>query len=203
MAALNLSVTPQEFFKDQISSAALNQKINLGDEIEFYLVNLLADFISNPKIAANNKEMDALKTPLAMILKEALELPPVEALRVFKYLGDSSLYVAGFFQDFFNRKSFDITYYMSIGASAYDRVSTLYRDHHREEKLYEIYADLADQFCDLVNIVAEVAEGSTPVNSKNILSIYERWTHTNSSRLLRVLEKEGIVPIKTNLRKAQ
>ena len=117
---LDLVVKPQEFFRDKVSSAAENQKVNMDEELEFYLVNLLCDFIEPGKLETVTGKLDALDTPLAIMLKNALEAPPNQRMRIYKYLGDSSLYVAGFFQDYFKRKCFDVGYYISIGSTAFE-----------------------------------------------------------------------------------
>jgi hypothetical protein len=200
---LNLTVKPQEFFREKVTSALANQRIKVGDDVEFYLVNLLCEFIAPGKLETVVGELNALETPLAIMMKQALEAPPVQRLRIYKYLGDTSLYVAGFFQDYFNRKAFDIGYYISLGASAYENVSVLFKDQHGDENFRIMYNDLAAQFQALVDIVAEVSEIPGSDKPLDILAVYDRWTRSNSERLRKMLHKVGITPIMTPFREKQ
>jgi hypothetical protein len=196
-------VRPEEFFREKVSEAITNQNVKIGDDLEFYVVNLLCEFIAPGKLETVTGEMNALETPLALMLKEAIEAPPATRLRIFKYLGDTSLYFAGFFQDYFNRKTFDIGYYISLGQSAYGNVSMLMRDHHGDEQFTAMYSGLADKFPKLVDVVAEVSE--TPGDSRpmDILAIYDRWNRSNSERLRKMLNRVGITPIQVPFRDKQ
>ncbi len=200
---LRLMVQPQEFFREKVTEAVANQNIKLSDDLEFYLVNLLCQFIVPSKLETVSGELRAMETPMALMLKQAMEAPPAQQLKIFKYLGDTSLYFAGFFQDYFNRKAFDISYYISLGSSAYTNVSTLMRDQHGDEQFTEMYNNLADKFHSLVEVVAEVSE--IPGNPKpvDILAIYDRWTRTHSDRLRRLLHKVGISPVPNPTRERQ
>lgn len=200
---LDLDVKPQEFFREKVTEAVAKQKIQITDEVEFYLVNLLCEFIAPGKLDTVAGGLSALETPLAIMLKQALEAPPATQLRIYKYLGDTSLYISGFFQDFFNRKAFDINYYMSLGSSAYQNVSTLMRDHHSDEHFAEMYGALGAKFQTMVEIVAEVSEVPGNQQPLDILAVYDRWNRTNSERLRKKLNEQGIIPLSTPYRDKQ
>ena len=61
---ISLGISPQEFFRDQIRSAVKDQNIQFSEDIEFYLVNLLTQFIATSP--------DFLETPLALKYKKCL-----------------------------------------------------------------------------------------------------------------------------------
>lgn len=195
--SLNLMVKPQEFFREHVTRAASNQNIAIEPDIEFYVVNLLCEFINHNKLATLTGEMDPMDTPLAIMLKRALEAPTTEKTKIFKYLGDTSLYFAGFFQDYFNRKCFDIGYYITLGSTAYGNLSGIMRDQHADAHFSHFYSDLSAKFGDLVEIVAEVSDATNTNRSEDLLAIYERWMETNSDRLRRSLERAGINPVPT------
>ena len=196
---LSLDIKPREFFRDEVCKAAFNQNQNLDQNTEFYLVNLLCDFIEPSKLATLTGDIDAINTPLAMMLKRALEAPDSEKIRIYKYLGDSSLYMSGFFQDFFNRKAFNISYYISLGSSAYNSLSALSRDS--QEANSNMYENLSNRFSDLVEIMAEVSDTTNPNRPIDILETYSRWTETKSERLRLSLEKVGITAIPVTRKK--
>ena len=47
---LNLVVKPHEFFREKVSAAMANQKVEVDDDVEFYVVNLLCEFIDPAKL---------------------------------------------------------------------------------------------------------------------------------------------------------
>ena len=203
---IKLVVKPEEYFHEKISAAIKRLNLTMNEDIEFYLVHLLCDFIDPTKINATlGDNQDVMDLPLALMLKKAMESPPNAKMRIFKTLGDTSLYFSGFFQDYFNRKSFDIGYYITLGTIGYQNVATLMRDHHREDHFFELYQELADTFEILVDVIAEVSTEASPVTASNLLSIYDRWTKCNSNRLYRLLNKYGITPVPptSSLKKAQ
>lgn len=196
--ALQLLATPQEYFLEKVTHASSSLEIKIDEQLEFYVVNLLCEFIEPEKLNKNlGKDVDVLDTPLAFFLKQAMEASPSEQLKLYKRLGDTSLYFAGFFQESFNRKSYDIDYYISMGQTAYRSLSTIMRDRHHDEHFKEMYYKLSDRFPDLVEIVAEVSDvpaGDRPID---ILAVYDRWTKSQSTRLRRALERAGIKPVST------
>ena len=98
-----LIIEPKEFFRNLVSEAMANKNYPAQDEVEFYLVNLLCNFIEPTKIKTSHGDIDVLDTPLATLLKLALESDHEEQKVIFKALGDASLYISGYFQDYFNR----------------------------------------------------------------------------------------------------
>ncbi len=200
---LELTLNAQEFFRTRVAEVIAKQRVDVGDHLEFYVVNLLCEFIAPSKLATTSGELDAFETPLAIMVKEALEAPPSHRARIYKYLGDSSLYVAGFFQDYFNRKAYDLNYYISLGSSAYTNVANIMRERHSEGHFSNMYEDLADRFGDLVEVVAEVSETPGAAKPLDILAVYDRWTRKNSDRLFRKLQEVGITPIQTPFKERQ
>ncbi len=191
---VELMVSPSEFFREHVSTAVSKQKLEISDEIEFYLVNLLCEFIDPQRSQVLNDEDGFLETPLALQYQKALESPPEHQAKILRGLGDTSLYVAGYFQDFFNRKIYDAEYFASLGSQAYVSLSTILKD--RDDSAAATYRAMGELFTDLVEVVAEVSDRLSPTESRNILAVYDRWTRNQGSqRLRRQLEEAGILPI--------
>jgi hypothetical protein len=186
--------SPVDFFRDQVTNAAQSLQLRLNDDIEFYLVNLLCEFI-NPAQLNIDEDMAVLDTPLAFMLKKAIESTPDIQIKVYKRLGDTSLYFAGYFQDYFARKSFDVSYYINMGAAAYNQTSTLMRTHKNDRHFSQVYLSMAQDFRSLVNLVAEVSESTPLARNRDLLTTYNRWQHTQSGTLRKILEEEGINPV--------
>lgn len=186
-------VHPADFFRTKVSSAATALNLQLKGEIEFYLVNLLCEFIQPQQLSVD--EIDLLDTPLALIYKKALESTPDMQVKLYKRLGDTSLYIAGYFQDSLNRKTVGASYYINMGATAYEKISIIMRDRHGDANFVRIYAELAKEFKNLVNLVTEVSEDIPGDAHRNIVAIYERWHRTGSAKLRKILEDQGISPV--------
>lgn len=192
---IEILASPTEFFRNKIVSAVENQKVSLDEDLEFYLVNLLCDFVRVRSIEAESGNIDPLGTPLAFLFKRALESNQAEKVKLFKLLGDTSLYFSGFFQEYFNRKTYDIDYYVTLGSSAYVSLANALREKNGDEDQHTLrYELLAERFTTMVDIIAEVSELPGNERPRNILAVYERWLRCNSDRLRKQLESWGISP---------
>lgn len=200
VTSTNISVDladPVEFFREQVCAALRQEDLQIDEQIEFYLVRLLVDFI-NPDKSFSPALLggEVLDTPLAMVLARAMEKEGEEQLKVYKTLGDTSLYLAGFFNDYFNRRPYGMDYYIMLGKQAYAAVFELsraqsgYKAH--EPKLYH---SLASEFDSYVDVIASVSERLAPNQNVNLLGLYERWLTSGGERLRKKLEDEGIIPL--------
>lgn len=198
MSALQL-VRPEDFFRTKISQAANELRFELDQDIEFYLVNLMCDFISFEK--QTSESINLFETPLALAYQTALEAEPNTQLKIYKKLGDTSLYIAGYFSDYFNLKTYDASYYTAMGAVAYRKTARLVKQSHGGNEFARVYNSLADQFEDLVAVVTEFSIDLLPNDSSDLLATFEKWHKTGSKRLLDILKKEGIYPHKAYSKK--
>lgn len=197
--------SPQEYFLEQIKLESKKLKIKLNADVEFYLVNLLCDFIDPSKVYnIINEEQNLFNTPLVFLIKKAYETSSIEyQINIFKLLGDTCLYISGYFQDFFNRKTFDIEYYITMGTYAYSKVSHLLQSTDKSNNKSAVFNELAHNFIRYVDLLGQIADNANQTNNKDILALYERWTKTNSERLRKILNELGISPVKVPYKKAQ
>jgi hypothetical protein len=201
MDSKTIVVSPREFFRERVSEASHSLKIDLSQDIEFYIVNLLCEFIKPEKLnEALGTEQTALDMPLVVMMQKAYEAgSPEQRLQILRGLGDTSLYMSGYFQDYFNRKTFDIKYYMDVGSMAYENVSNLCKA--RSE--HQMYHELSANFSTIVDIVAEISDSHQPKDNKDVLVLYDRWARSHSERLRKILTNLGIDPIATPIKIAQ
>ncbi len=190
-SALTLVSQPQDFFRELLKNALEKQKVSTQPETEFYLVNLMNQFMTTDKLYSRNPEGTSRDEPLAIRVKEALEQPEPHLQSVlFRQIGDVSLYVAGFFQDSLNRKLVDVDYYIGVGETAYQHVAV----RSDEEIFKHVYRELAEKFGALVEVFAEVSDRTTQKTEVNLLRMYELWIRTKSERAARALHEAGILP---------
>src|SRR5262249_41832823 len=120
------TTTLMEFFREGFAKAQQNQKVSLQDTTQFYVVNLLAEFLAAEKLRKATAGLN--DAPLAFIYARAVDAAsPTERFQLLKTVGDRSLYVSGFFPDSFKRKMIDIDYYIAMGKLAYSHVSAISR----------------------------------------------------------------------------
>ncbi len=192
---VDLGIAPQQFFQEKIAAAQAKSAVTIDSDVEVYLVTLLCDFIQPDQRSPHLQQLD---TSLALFLKETLEAPVHERLTRFRVLGDLSLYVGGFFQESFNRRVIDVDYYIAIGSTAYHKTAACMHSGARQ-----VFEKLAHDFASLVELVAEVAVIPAQSRAVDILATYDRWTRSNSQRLLQTLLELGIDPVKTDTRTPQ
>lgn len=180
-------INPKVFFWEKISVACRQLNISLDEDLEYYLVNLLCDFIEPINMG------EFIDTPLALKLKQALESSSSDQYKILKGLGDISLYLTGYFKEFLSSKSYDRNYYISMGSNAYYSISRTIMDKH----FSSIYLNLGNEFSSLVQILTLISETNQEISTDSgIVNIYEKWLKTGSKNLEEILKKEGIQPSK-------
>jgi hypothetical protein len=187
---LTLVAQPQDFFRELVTGALGRQQIAVKPETEFYLVNLLGQFITTDRLYSTDQQGGVREESLALMLKEAYEAQPPIRTKLFRRIGDVSLYVGGYFQQSLNRKVVDVDYYIEIGGRAYGLVAGAAEEPaHRS-----VYEELAGKFKALIDVLAEVSDQTQPRTEKDLLRLYELWVRTRSDRAAKALKEAGILP---------
>ncbi|CAL1240740.1 hypothetical protein [Candidatus Methylocalor cossyra] len=188
-------LSAREYFRDAITQAMLNQKVEAGEETVYYLVNLLAHFIQTERLFSSTPEGIQLE-PLALLYAEALEAArPQERAQLLRRLGDVALLIAGLFSSSLKRKLVDVDYYIAMGGSAYGFLGHLNRGSVRGRVLGAVFDELSRKFQRFTDVLAEVGEASPLSSSTDILRLYEIWLRTGSKRTADRLRKLGIEPV--------
>ncbi|MDB4966217.1 MAG: hypothetical protein JWN44_1906 [Myxococcales bacterium] len=184
---LKVNESVAEFFQDLVAEAIRNQKVDTTTPTECYLVSLLSDFLKAPPD----------DEPLALKLAQAVNSPD-ERIRQLKDVGDTSLYVSGFFSDSLQRKLVDVDYYIQMGGAAYMELARYFRGNQHSIVFGEVYDELGNKFPRYVDVFAEVAE-ETMTGNHNLVQLYERWLRTGSEWMERRLRAQGVLPRKGEL----
>jgi hypothetical protein len=183
--------TVHEYFKGLLTEARANQGVQVADVTEYYLVNLLAGFLETDRLYVREADGGLRDEPLALILQKALEGEGRERMAALRRLGDTSLYVSGFFSDHVDTKVVDAGYYAAMGHHAY---ATLARLLDGKGTLGGLYDELASKFTDLVDVLNEMSERVALSSSQGLVRLYERFLRTKSNRIARMLAAQGMVP---------
>jgi hypothetical protein len=174
-----------EFFHDEVKTALEAQGVAASESTEFYLVNLLCAFTTSP--------VD--DEPLAIKLAAARAQAPDARLRTLKEIGDTSLYMSGFFADALSRRLVDVDYYMAMGGSAYGQLAGLVASLRGQSSSFrDVYEELAAKFERLVDVLAEIRGRTNFAPTGNLIRLYEEWVRTKSDALEKRLRAAGLVP---------
>jgi hypothetical protein len=182
--------TAQEYFHELVADAVAHRRLRIQEMTQFYVVNLLASQLSREELVAPGGAVAVDPEPLALILKKALESGREERRRNLKKLGDTSLFVSGFFGDSLARSPVDVGYYIAMGERAYDALSEVERAG--AGGLHELYAELAGRFPELVDLLAEIAELQDLRSNRGLVKLYERFLATGSQRVAERLRERGV-----------
>lgn len=188
------SCSIQEYFREMLMKALKDSSVELTDHAEVYLVGLLTEFMRTENAFAGVDPGE--KPALTVLFGRAQESDKEEATRIYKHLGDSSLYLISFFNDSKQSELVGENYYITMGESAYQSVSVLMRDSSGTAAA--LYAELADRFSELVGVLKAVNFAANHANSKAYLSdeklieLVEKYKKTRNSSLLEILRAHGV-----------
>ncbi|MDA0713077.1 MAG: hypothetical protein O2897_03715 [bacterium] len=187
-----------EYFREALGMALKKSAVQVTENAQAYLVYLLSDFTRSEKVYAGIDPGD--KPSLALLLLRAQEAEPDEALRIFKHMGDSALYLLGFFNEAVHSQIVGPSYYIGMGEQAYSSAASLTRvtrDHPLAAGT--IYSELSYRFADLVTLLNIISlygkhqASKEKLTSAQLLELMERYKRTKSPELLDLLTKNGVV----------
>jgi hypothetical protein len=187
---LMTSASMREYFRDCLSQALKKADVRLSETAQVYVVNLLSEFGRSENLYAGT---DAGEKPvLVELLSRAHEAEPQEAVRIYKHMGDSSLYQSGFFKESVNA----IDYYVSMGGGAYASVADLTRATAATTSA--LFCELSDRFAELVELLDAMSLGGAAAHPKTlddrgVLALVERFRRTHDRSVLETLKQHGIV----------
>jgi len=190
MGALILEVSPREYFSSLLIECQDYLQITLPEDVELYLISFLDSFIS--------VEGNSFSDCLSLTLKEAKEASGELRHMLFKQIGETALYFSSFFQEFFRRKMFNISYYKDMG-----RLSFLELSKSTDLKLEErnVYKQVSEYFSDSISILTELGIRAHLISLAHMetLILYETWLNHASLSLEQELNKRHIIPVKGSL----
>ncbi len=175
-----------EFFREMLADALSHRRARVQEVTEFYLVNLLAGFLEKERLFVEQPDGTVTVEPLALILLRAVEADRRERAAQLRRLGDTALFVSGFFGDSLARSLVDVGYYISMGERAYGALAESERGGAHP------FEELSDRFGEFVDLFAEIAELSDLRSNRGLIRLYERFLVTRSERVAQRLRDRGV-----------
>lgn len=182
--ALVRNESPTEYFRELVEAAMQHQRLAANELTSFYVVNLLAGFVH-----FDRSPSAASAEPLGVRFARALQEDGARQRDQLRQVGDTSLFLAGFFSDSLNRSLVDVDYYMQLGGYAYGSLA-----RQGDVAFGDVFDELAGKFAAFVDVLGEVSERSALSSNSDLLRLYEKWLRTGSRRSGDLLASRGIVP---------
>jgi hypothetical protein len=151
----------------------------------YYVVNLLAGFVHLDRAPTAGAD-----EPLGVRFAKALQSPGSVQRDGLRRVGDTSLFISGFFSDSLAAGLVDVDYYVRLGERAYGSLA-----RRQDERLGEVFDELAAKFSAIVDVLNEVSEQSALSSNTDVLRLYEKWLKTGSRRSGTLLAARGIIPV--------
>ena len=185
-----LNESPREFFLNRVEEAMQRLKVKALPLSQNYLVDLLQHYMFSHNLFPMDEESGkAKRETLAEMYLKAQNSPTPLRLELLKKLGDSSLYVSGFFGDSLNRKVVDIDYYMDMGGVAYGALSHASSD----ENIGQVYGEFSSRFAAFVDVLTFISQESLVQTNGDLLRLYDRYISTGSRLAEEQLLERGLL----------
>jgi hypothetical protein len=179
---VTLAASVDEFFHEVVTDALSAVDLDASEPAGWYLVGLLGEFTT----ARLTDE------PLGLKLASA-SASPGQRMHTLKEVGDTSLYVAGFFAESLTRSLVDVDYYVGLGQTAYTQLA---RSLGTRKSIGEVYEELAAKFPQFVDVLAAVRKRVTLAElnaTSDIGRLYEIWLRTRDEWVEKKLKQAGLL----------
>ena len=179
---VTLAASVDEFFHEVVTDALSAVDLDASEPAGWYLVGLLGEF-TRARVSDE---------PLGIKLAAAAGSPQ-QRMHTLKEVGDTSLYVAGFFAESLNRSLVDVDYYVGLGQQAYTQLA---RSLGPRKSIGEVYEELAAKFPRFVDVLAAVRKRVTIAElnaSSDIGRLYEIWLRTRDEWVEKKLKQAGLL----------
>lgn len=179
---VTLATSVEAFFHEVVTDALSAIDLDASEPAGWYLVGLLGEFTT----------VRLTDEPLGVKLA-SVGASPGERLRTLKEVGDTSLYVAGFFAESLNRSLVDVDYYVGLGQTAYGQLA---RSFGPRRAIGEVYEELAAKFPQFVDVLGEIRKrvAIAELNTTSDISrLYDIWLRTRDEWVEKKLREAGLL----------
>ncbi len=172
-------LTGKKSFKAYVSEEIDLVDASLSFEIKNYLSELLYFYLFSERLfECKTENGNSYENALVDLYKKICEADSQEKIHLFKKMGDLSLYTSGFFRMAIEKRIVHVSYYESMGQSAYSYLGDYYKDRDN------IFNTLSEQFRTLAEILFHIQQKSEAKVDENYLTISKKDT----SSLEKILE---------------
>ena len=147
----------RSFFNESLVGLIDQRNMEVRDDTIVYLTNLLTTFVRSDRFYEWTPEGPTL-TPLALLYGEVLNSPSsIQKQKMLQRLGDVALFIAGLFAESFQRKCYDVDYYIGMGGAAYGTLSESIESRGSSQVHAMMFAELSGSFAVFVQVLGEMS----------------------------------------------
>ncbi|OFZ25916.1 MAG: hypothetical protein A2381_09665 [Bdellovibrionales bacterium RIFOXYB1_FULL_37_110] len=145
----------QAYFLDKL--VEVNQKLAspLSPEVLLYSSQVLDTFSDPQNIFEVYDGKKSVKI-LGLKLLESEKLPKSKRKKILMDVGDTALFICGFFYESLNRKLFQIRYYHDLGKKAYAKLDGISLKSIKRPSIFGMMASSFDNITDMITIVSKM-----------------------------------------------
>ena len=156
---MELTGSLEAYFRDEVDLACKQEGLPTGSPTQPYLVRLLAAYAAQP----------IEDRPLGLRLLNAMATSPRERRTHLREIGDTSLFLCGFWGDSLGRGLVDVGYYTDLGEMAYRELAHGPSPAPRaSERIPGVFGELARNFSRFVGVLMTIsrrtARGRSPAD---------------------------------------
>ncbi|MEO5769243.1 MAG: hypothetical protein ABIS92_12900 [Polyangia bacterium] len=182
---MDITRSLESFFRDEVDKAFRDEGLEHDQLTEHYLVHLLAAYAAQP----------IEDRPLAIRLLESIDASPRARRSTLREIGDTALFISGFWGDSLGGRLVDVDYYIDMGGTAY---AELARPSHgslaASEPFGPVFGELAANFTRFVEVLMTISHRTARRrNNQDVVRLYERWLRTKSGWAARRLAEQGVL----------
>ncbi len=176
------------YFQTVVCDAFKERRIEMHPHIQTYVVDVLKHYLIVENLF-DEEDTAGKKTrkTMAEMYMSANQLGGRIRAEKLKKVGDTSLYISGFFSDSFQRKIIDVDYYVDMGKMAFGSLA----QDVGEDTFAKLFHDLSEQFLNLVDVLALISQKAKMTDEENILRMMDVYSKTGSNLLGETLAEKG------------
>lgn len=188
--SVSLCVDVKQYFRESLQEAMQERRVETYPFVESYLVDILGYYaVTEHLYDAENESGKKTRETLAEMMLKANSSSPRTRFELLKKLGDSSLYISGFFGDSLQRKVVDVDYYVDMGSTAYSSLAgVIYEDTYAQ-----LYKEIARRFVDFVDVFTLMSRRTMTTDTDNIFRLMDIYAKTGSPLSQESLMEKGVI----------
>lgn len=171
--------TLESYFFSEIEQVAERRGHGLSQDVEAYLVGLLARYARRPQAAGRKSR------PLALEYMRARGETGAARANALRGVGDRALYISGVAPRSLHRAPVGVRYVRGIGEAAYREVAS-------DDGPLAVLGEVAARFEAVAEVIGDVVELGAEAKP-DLLAIYERWRKLRDPRDARRLVAAGVL----------
>ncbi len=183
-----LILDSNDYFHTVVEDAFKERRIETYPHIKTYVVDILKHylFVENLYDHLDTSGKKTRKT-IAELYLTAGQSGGKDRVEKLKKLGDSSLYISGFFSDSFQRKIIDVDYYVDMGKLAFESLS----HDVSEDTFAKLFRDISEHFLNLVDVLSLISQKAKIMDQENVLRMMDLYSKTGSTLMGETLAEKG------------